>query len=189
MAQVKGYLILGLIKFMKKGMKESMPKIMQMLPEDTKQYMEEHISPVGWYPYKVLPDLLRTADKVAGKGNLSFCIEQGRLSAQHDLATIFNNVLSNTDIHSLIRKAMVIWSSYYDVGKAEWHIIGDNEFSMVIKDFPEIDMAHVKSTQGWIEQELKMLKYNNIQSEIVKCQCNGDPVTELRFKVESQSTH
>lgn len=53
MAQVKGILILGLIKFMKKGMKEAIPQIMSVLPQETKKYMEEHILPAGWYPYRV----------------------------------------------------------------------------------------------------------------------------------------
>ncbi|MCL4468619.1 MAG: hypothetical protein M1591_06785 [Deltaproteobacteria bacterium] len=182
MAQVKGVLILGLIKFVKKGLKESLPTIMPMLSVDTKKYMEEHISPAGWYPYPVLPELLRVVDKVMGNGDLGFCIEQGRLSAQRDLSTIFSSVLSSNDPQLLIRKAMTIWSSYYDVGKAEMKLFAENEISMVIQDFPEIDMAHVKSTQGWIEQLLKMSNYEDVTSGIEKCQCTGDPVTELHFR-------
>lgn len=186
MAQVKGILILGLIKFMKKGMREAMPQIMSTLPPETKKYMEEHILPAGWYPYRVLPDLLRTVDKILGKGDLSYCIEQGRLSAQRDLSTIFKSFISNTNPKILITTAMSIWSSYYDVGKADMSVLSDNEAVVIIKDFSDIDMAHVKSTQGWLEQFLRMCKYEDVKSEIVKCQCNGDTVTELRFKFKSQ---
>jgi hypothetical protein len=189
MAQVKGVLILGLIKFVKKGLKESMPKIMPMLSGDTKKYMEEHISPAAWYPYTILPELLRAVDKVMGNGDLAFCIEQGRLSAQRDLSTIFSSVLDSTNPEVLIRRAMTIWSSYYDVGKAEMNIIAGNEISMVIQDFPEIDMAHVKSTQGWIEQLLKMTKFEEVKSGIIKCQCTGDPLTELRFTFKPRTTN
>lgn len=188
MAQVKGVLILGLIKFVKKGLKESMPKILPMLSVETKKYMDEHISPAVWYPYTILPELLKAVDKVMGNGDLAFCIEQGRLSAQRDVSTIFSSVLDSTSPEVLIRRAMTIWSSYYDVGKAEMNIISENEISMVIEDFPEIDIAHVKSTQGWIEQLLKMTKFEEVKSGIIKCQCTGDPVTELRFTFRPRTT-
>ncbi len=181
MAQVKGILILGLIKFLKKGMKESLPQATGMMSADTKRYLDEHISPAGWYPYKVLPELLRIVDKIAGNGDLSFCREQGRLSAQHDLSTIFSSMISNTDPQLLLTKAVTIWSSYYDTGKTEMHLEDGSGVSMVIKDFPEIDKAHVISTQGWLEQFLIMCRYEDVRSEIVRCQCTGDPLTELRF--------
>ncbi len=189
MAQVKGVLILGLIKFVKKGLKESLPKIMPMLSADTKKYMEEHISPASWYPYKILPELLRVVDKIMGSGDLSFCIEQGRLSAQRDLSTIFSSVLDSSSPEVLIRRAMTVWSSYYDVGKAEMNILSGSEISMIIRDFPEIDMAHVKSTQGWIEQLLMMTKFEEVKSGIIKCQCTGDPLTELRFTFKPRTAN
>ncbi len=186
MSQVKGFLVLGLIKFIKRGKKEAMQKIMDTLPPETRKYMEEHILPAGWYPYRLLPDLLRAVDKNYGSGDLSYCIEQGRLSAQRDLSTIFKGFVGNPNPQVLIMQGMALWSSYYDVGKTEMHFPSDNEILMVIKDFQDIEMAHVKSTQGWMEQYLRMCGYQDVTSEILKCQCNGDPVTELRFHFKSK---
>jgi len=186
MAQVKGVAILGLIKFIKKNLKDTLPKIVDALPPETRKYMNEHILLTAWYPYNLYTDLLKSLDRIVGKGDLSYCKEQGRLSAEHDLKTIYKVFLSYVDPRVLITRAMSVWSSYYDTGVAEVNIISKNEVIVVIKDFPTIDIAHVKNVQGWLEQFLSMCNFNDIKSEIVKCQCYGDPVTELRFTFKSQ---
>ena len=185
MAQVKGVAILGLIKFIKKNQKDTLPKIINALPPETKKYMDEHILLTAWYPYKLYTDLLKTLDKSAGSGDLSYCITQGRLSAEHDLKTIYKIFLTFVDPKTLITRAMSVWSSYYDSGVAEVNIISKNEATVTIKDFPDIDMAHVKNVQGWLEQFLGMCKFKEIKSEIASCQCYGDPITKLRFTFKS----
>lgn len=187
MSQVKGFLVLGLIKFIKKDKKEALPRISAMMPPETRKFMDEHILPAGWYPYRLLPDLLRAVDKNFGSGDLSYCIEQGRLSASHDLSTVFKGFAANPDPKVLMRQGMILWNSYYDVGKTEMRFPSDGEAVMVIEDFQDIDMAHVKSTQGWMEQYFSMCGYEDVLSEITKCQCNGDPDTELRFRFKPKA--
>ena len=179
MAQVKGVAILGLIKFIKKNMQDALPRIINQLPSDTKKYMDEHIVLNKWYPYELYTGILHALDRIAGKGDLSYCIEQGRLSAKHDLTTIYSIFISFVNVKILIPRAMAIWNSYYDTGSTEAHLISDNEVMITIKDFPDIDIAHVKNAQGWLEQFLTMCKYTDIKSTITKCQCFGDPVTEI----------
>jgi hypothetical protein len=40
-----------------------------------------------------------------GKGDLSYCIEQGRLSAKNDLSTVYKIFVSFIDIELLIGRA------------------------------------------------------------------------------------
>jgi len=68
MAQVKGVAILGLIKYIKKFHKNELDKIVKALPAESAKYMEEHILITEWYPYKLYTDLLRTYDRIIGKG-------------------------------------------------------------------------------------------------------------------------
>ncbi len=181
MAQVKGVAILGLIKFIKKDMKDVLPKVISSLPPETRKYMDEHILLTAWYPYKLYIDLLKTLDKIAGNGDLSFCLEQGRLAAEHDLSTIYKTFLSFVEPKLLVTRAMSVWSSYFDSGKAEVNIISNAEAVVTIKDFPDIDLSHIKNIQGWLEQFMSMCNFKNVRSEITKCQCYGDPLTDLRF--------
>ncbi len=143
--------------------------------------MDEHILLTEWYPYKLYTDLLKSLDKFAGKGDLSYCVQQGRLSAKHDLSTIYKVFINFVDPRLLITRAMNMWSSYYDTGEIEVQLFSDNEVMIKIKNFPEIDIAHVKNAQGWIEQFLIMCKLKDIKSEIVKCQYYGDDITKFRF--------
>lgn len=186
MAQVKGVAILGLIKFIKKNLKDTLPKIIEALPQDTKGFMNKHILLTAWYPYNLYTDLLKALDKIVGTGDLSYCKEQGRLSAEHDLKTIYKVFLTFVDPKILITRAMSVWGSYYDTGIAEAYIISKNEVKVTIKEFPSIELAHVKNVQGWLEQFLSMCNFEKITSEIVKCQCYGDQETELRFTFKSK---
>ncbi len=184
MPKVKGVAILGLIKFIKKNMQDVLPKVISSLSPETRKYMDEHIILTEWYPYGLYTGLLHALDKIVGKGDLSYCMEQGRLSAKHDLSTVYKIFISFINIELLIKRVMSIWNSYYDTGTVEAELVSQNEIVIIIKGFPDIDMAHVKNAQGWLEQFLSMCKVKNVQSTIVKCQCHGDPFTELRFTGE-----
>lgn len=181
MAKVKGIAILGLIKFIKKNMKDKMPALVANLSPDTSKYMEEHIIISEWYPYKFYIELLRALDKIAGNGDLSYCIQQGRLSAEKDLSSIYKVFVSFTDSKLILTRGMSVWSSYYDTGNATVSEFSDHGSAVIIENFPEIDLAHVKNAQGWLEQFNVMCKFKDIRSEITKCQCYGDPLTEIRF--------
>lgn len=181
MANVKGTAILGLVKFIRKNMKDRLPAIGAQLPADTKDYLDEHIIISKWYPYKFYTDLLRALDKVAGTGDLSYCIEQGRLSARHDLSSIFKIFVSFKDSQMVLTRAMSIWNSYYDTGSVTIPDFSDHGSIVRIENFPEIDPAHVKNAQGWLEEFNVMCRFRDVRSEIAKCQCSGDPVTEIHF--------
>ncbi len=185
MPKVKGVAILGMIKFIKKNFKDALPRVIKALPPESSKYMQEHILITEWYQYKLYTDLLRSLDKVIGKGDLSFCIEQGRLSAQHDLTTVYKIFMSFSNIENMVKRAMSIWNSYYDTGTVEAILFTDKEGTIIIKDFPDIDMAHVKNVQGWLEQFLSTGRLKDIKSEILRCQCYGDPLTELHFTFKS----
>ncbi len=189
MAQVKGVSIVGMIKFMKKHSEELLPKVKSALPPDSAHYMEEHILATKWYPYKLFVDLLRTLDTILGKGNLEFCVEQGKLSAQHDVASIYKIFLMFINTKMLVAKAMTMWGSYFDTGKVEVSSYtdsgSDKHLAVIISDFPDMDMAHIKNVVGWIEQFLIMSKFaRTVEPKIVKCPEYGDRVTELYFKAD-----
>lgn len=186
MAQVKGVPILGLIKFIKKDQQDILSKIITILPPETRKYMDEHIIQSAWYPYQLYTDLLRALDKVTGKGDLSYCIEQGRLAAKHDLSTIYRIFLTFSGPKMWQTRSMSVWSSYFDTGQAVISIPSKTESLFTISDFPDIDLAHVKSVQGWNEQFLIICKYTDVKSEIKRCQCFGDPVTELLFTFDQK---
>lgn len=186
MAQVSGVAVLGQIKFIKKNYKDVLSKVIEALPSESAKYMQVHLLITEWYPYKLYTDLLRALDKVIGKGDLATCIEQGRLSAKHDLSTIFKGFMNFSNTQSMLARVMVAWSSYYDTGRAEIPLFTDKEAVYFIKDFPDVDIAHVKNVQGWVEQFLLITgKFTNVKSEILKCQCYGDPVTEIHFTFNS----
>ncbi len=186
MSNVSGVAILGLIKFIKKNHHNDLHKMIKALPAESSQYMQQHLLVTKWYPYKLYTDLLRAFDKVVGKGDLTTCIEQGRLSAQHDLSTVFKGFMSFNNTQMMVSRVMVAWSSYYDTGRAEIPVFTDKEATYFIKDFPDVDLAHVKNVQGWVEQFLLITgKFKNVKSEIRKCQCFGDPVTEIYFTFNS----
>jgi hypothetical protein len=187
MAQVKGVSIVGMIKFMKKYSEDLLPKVKNALPPESAKYLDEHILATKWYPYQLFVDMLLALDRILGKGDLEFCVEQGRLSARHDVASIYKIFLMFINTKMLVAKAMTMWNSYFDTGKVEVSSYADSgsdkHLAVVISGFPGMDMAHIKNVMGWIEEFLVMSKFaRSVEPKIVKCQKYGDPVTELYFK-------
>ncbi len=186
MPQVKGIAILGLIKFIKKQPGDLMPKVKSMLPQDSIGYLDEHILMAKWYPYKLYVDMLKVLDNILGKENPEFCVEQGRLSARDNISTLYKVFIKFINIKLLLTQVMNMWNSYFDTGKVEVSSYTehgkDRHLTIIIKDFPDIDINHVKSVMGWIEQFLIMSKFTTkVKSRLVKCQSSGDPITEMLF--------
>ncbi len=186
MAQVKGVAILGLIKFIKTQPDNLMPKIKNMLPKDSSAFLDEHILVARWYPYKLYVDMLAALDTVLGTGNYEFCIEQGRLAAKDNISSLFRVFLRFMNIKMLLSQVMNMWNSYFDTGTVEVASYlehgNDRHLTIRIKDFPDIDIRHVNSVMGWIEQFLIMSKFTTkVKSRLVQCQSSGDPVTEMHF--------
>ncbi len=186
MAQVKGIAILGLIKFIKKQPNDLMPKVKSALPPDSIRYLDEHVLVSKWYPYKLYIDMLKALDTIVGKANPEFCIEQGRLAARDNISSLFKVFIKFMNIKMLLSQVMNMWSSYFDTGKVEVASYTehgrDRHLTILIKDFPDIDIAHARTVMGWIEQFLIMSKFTTkVRSQLVKCQASGDAVTEMRF--------
>lgn len=186
MPQVKGVAILGLIKFIKKQPDDLMPKVKSMLPQDSVRYLDEHILVAKWYPYKLYVDMLKALDNILGKGNPGFCVEQGRLAARDNISSLYKVFIKFMNTKMLLSQVMNMWNSYFDAGKVEvtsYNEQGkDRHLTVIIKDFPDIDIAHVKSVMGWIEQFLIMSKFTTkVRSKLVKCQSSGDSITEMHF--------
>lgn len=189
MSQVKGISIVGMIKFIKKKSPDLLQKVKSELPPGSSKYMENHILVTEWYPYQLFVDMLRTLDRLLGSGDLEFCAEQGRLSARHDVASVYKVFLRFINTKMLVSKAMSMWNSYFDSGKVE--VLSyvdsgiDKHLAISISDFPDIDMAHIRNVEGWIEEFLIMSKFAMVvQPRILKCPEYGDPVTELYFKAD-----
>lgn len=186
MAQVKGIAILGLIKYIKKQPDDLLPKVRSMLSGESGGYMEEHILVARWYPYKLYIEMLKALNNVIGHGNPEFYIEQGRLAAHDNISTLYKVFIRFMNIKMLLSQVMNMWNSYFDTGKVEVTSYiehgKDRHLTVVIKDFPDIDMVHVKSVMGWIEQFLIMSKFTvKVRSRLMKCQSSGDPLTEMHF--------
>ena len=133
--------------------------------------------------------MLKALDSILGKEKPEFCIEQGRMAAQDNISTLFKVFIKFINIKILLTQVMNMWNSYFDTGKVEVSSYSehgkDRHLTIIIKDFPDIDINHVKSVMGWIEQFLIMSKFTTtVKSRLVKCQSSGDPITEMHFTEE-----
>ncbi len=74
MANVKGFAIRGLLKYIKNARGSgSIAEILAQLPEEDRKHFAQPINASLWYPYSLFIHLLRAIDAKLGDGDLALC--------------------------------------------------------------------------------------------------------------------
>ena len=70
MANIRGSALIPRVGYLKDRHAQSWPAIVQALQPSTRELLELHPIATGWYSFDAFVDLMLTADRVAGVGNL-----------------------------------------------------------------------------------------------------------------------
>jgi len=187
MAQVKGIAILGLVKYVKKNLKDKgIEDFLGMLEdEDDRVIFQKRLLPTEWYPYKTFVNLLTLADKYFGKGDMSFAREQGRLNADADLAGVYKAFVKVGPTKFFVKRVMNIWKSYYDSGNLELIDVGEKKWHIRFSDFPEVKRIHCRNIEGWIERFLELCGAKGVKVNESQCRTKGAPFCQFDVEFES----
>jgi hypothetical protein len=180
---VKGTAFLGLFKFIKSKPQgdELLAKVFASLPEEAAQVCAKKVVTIQNYPYLAFVQFLRTADKIAGKGNLSLCREMGVYAAVRDMESFrrLNNFQFRP--HDLLRDSGVYWRSYYEnAGYMKTEDPSPDHTVIRIHDFPQMDPAHCRLMEGWMAQAMVEAEAAWIEElHETKCVSQGHPYHEF----------
>ena len=174
----KGTAFLGAFKFIKTQPRwlALLEKVLAQLAPESALALKRKIIAVADYPYALYVDLIRTADKVIGSGDLSVCRQIGFFSAKRDYESIYNLYKQNPRPEDLFRDSNVIWRSYYqNAGELKAADTSFDHLVMQILNFPAMDLAHCALMGGWMVQAL--IESGGLWTQEireVKCTSRGD---------------
>jgi len=179
MAQIKGFAIRGMLKFVKtSGYPGGIPAILSQLSPGAAAFFKTPINSSAWYPYGVFGELLRAIDRKIGKGDLTIMPEVGRRTGQEDSGTIFKIIATIASVETIIKRSPIFWQKYCDTGVIDPIDVRPGYFRVALKNFPDIDEAQCNLILGWIDGLGRTAGAKGIAVKQSKCVHRGDPWCE-----------
>ena len=184
MTRIKGFAIRGVLKSVKES-GGSIADLVAALPEADRAAFDRPIVVSGWYAYPAFVSLVRAADRLHGRGDLTYARELGRQAAGRDLSATFRIISAITSLKFLLERGQLFWSKYCDQGRMVVDAHEPNTFRGRIVDFPEIDEAHCALIEGWLEGIGTALGAEGMKTRQAACVRRGDPVCEFEGRWDS----
>jgi hypothetical protein len=178
MAKTRGTTIIPRIKFLRaRGVWDD---VVPHLSAPTRDIVTGTVLASTWYPFETLVDVIRTADRIVGKGDLALAKEMGRYAATANLSTVFRILVRLATPKTVLAKGASLWSLHHDTGKAVATEDGPGGASYEIRDFGAPDRALCVSLEGWIERCMEITGAKNVEVREEECATKGGPVCRFR---------
>ena len=179
MAEIKGFAIRGLLKFVKESnYPGGIPAVLSRLSADEQELFASPITSSGWYPYSTFAHLLRVIDQTVGKGDVSQARRIGEVSAERDVHGVFKIIGAMAGFQTLLPRSPIFWPRYFNRGKLVALDVGDRGARLQIHDFPEIDPIHCIVLEGWFEKIGGLFGAKNVRVRHTACVHRGSLVCE-----------
>ena len=183
MAQVKGTLLRGALKFVKHSQHAGgIPDVLAAMPPAAAATFARPVLSSEWYPYESYTALLAAIDRRVGSGDLALMPVLGRFAARHDLSGVFKVISVMAGVQRILQSSSVFWSRYYDSGAFEVSDLHEDRGTGQIRDFPQIAREHEQVLVGWIEGIGLAAGARTAEVVLVKSVHRGDPLTEFRMR-------
>lgn len=178
---VKGSIFIEVVKMVKKNKGLIYSKY---LTKKDREFIKQNLFPSSWYPYEPYKHCLSAAFEVIAKNDLQVATQWGRTSCQATMTDIYKSVIKDCDPRSFLEKHEAISKSYYDFGKTEMIIEGENQALCKLSDFDNKFAPLHCTIQGWLERGLELCGAENVRSEMVTKSWEKQPFTSIRFTWE-----
>jgi hypothetical protein len=189
MARVRGMAFLGTARFVRRTYGETtLQRIIAAAPAETRHTFRKRIDGLGLHPYESFVGLLRSADRVLGCGDLTFCRNIGDVAARDDLATVFKVYAVRPSAEQMIRACTPIWGMYYDeAGYMEAVSVEPHNTVLRIYDFPAMDKAHCQLMEAWMMAAMDVIGVRVLpDAHEAVCMSDGGPYHEFWCRWQSK---
>jgi hypothetical protein len=188
----KGTAFLGIFKLIKSRPEgaELLDRAISSLSPQYRDLFKRKVFAIKDYPYAAFVELIRTVDRLLGKGDQAFCREIGRFTAVLDMQSVYNLYKKAATPRDLARDGDIIWKSYYsNAGQMKTEDVSPENTLVRIYDFPEMDPAHCRLMEGWMEQAI--VESGGVWLEEIretKCAARGDEYHEFRGRWKAKNS-
>jgi hypothetical protein len=185
-ASVKGFALRGLLRSVKDN-GWSIPAVIAALPAAAKASFAKPVISSAWYPYADFAALALTIERLHGApGDFTLCRRLGRDGAARDLGATFRIISAMASVEFLLKRGQVFWAQYCDRGRMVLEAPAPLGFLARIEEFPEIDAAHCRLVEGWLEGLGEALGAAGMTCRQTRCVHRGDPRCEYEGRWTAQ---
>jgi hypothetical protein len=183
---VKGFALRGLLRSIKDN-GWAIPAVIAAVPEAQRATFAKAIVVSAWYPYGAFVALTHALERLHGEGpDFALSRRIGRESAARDLGTTFRIISAMASVDFLLKRGQVFWEKYCDRGRMVLAAPHALSFVARMEDFPEVDPAHCRLIEGWLEGLGEALGAVDMACRQTRCVNRGDPVCEYLGEWTSQ---
>lgn len=173
MPNIRGSALIPRINYLKTTWSAAWPAIVEAVTPATRDMIEVHPLATGWYPFEQFVDLMETADRIAGKGDLELVRVLGHHAATANLSTVLRIFVRLGSPEYILGKAAKVWSLYHDTGRCETESLGPKSLAVQIFEHGAPHRTLCTTLLGWVRAYLEATGCKAVIVRETRCRLAG----------------
>lgn len=175
-----GHVLRARTLFIRRQGEDAWPKVLEVLPDITREVASAGFLEPRWYPYDMLIDISAAADRVLGQGDMALCHQMGRFSCDFTLTTVHRLLLKFGNIGHLVDRSATAWRRQFDAGEVIVHEKDPDRYVFEVRGVPRPHRAHCASITGWMERAAELSGEDEFEW-VETCRAWGDEQCSWTF--------
>jgi len=185
--RIKGESIIVLPEMIEKKFgADGLRKWLDALASEARTVFENKISPYDWFDLdRIYLDPVEKICELFYNGNHQGAFDAGWFDADQALGGIYRIFIRLGSVHFIMRRASVLFSSYYEGGAMEVAESGKNRGVLRITEFDgPMRKINEQTISGYICRAIELTGYSKVKVEIGQAISKGDKYTDFIFTWE-----
>lgn len=180
MGKLKAISAINYIQYIKERTSDAeFETIKGQLSDTAQQTLFGHVlMPMTFIDYDTVLQLMVSADKVIGKGDLKLIRDASHHNQKTNFNSIYRVLLPFFSPKFLVERASSLWGTYHDTGRLTAEVNGERALKVTLHDYPGIPRHHAPEVEGAFVSLLEMAKVRSVKIIHTKCASRNDPVCE-----------
>lgn len=179
MSKVKGLMISPWVNMITDENREEFNK---WLDDEDKELLSQTFFPSSWYPFSIYQHIVDAASAVIANNDTKILTNWGYLYAQRMMTGTYRNMFVPNDPIKSLEKNSYVESLFFDFGKVEIKVTGENVIEIYLHEFPREFRNLYWVKNGWYVGILEMTGAKNIESHFIAKSWSGDPITIIEYR-------
>ena len=175
MIQVKGTAPASTVRFVTERFgEEGLRQIVAELPPEQRAEVEAGLLVSAWYPFSLLINLSRAAEKHFGGQVPRIQHEMGRASADYGLTTVYKFFFRIGSPQFILSRASSLFRHYYTTGDLRAAVAEPGHAIMELSGFEEPAPELCDRLVGWYERTIELAGGKSFRAVHDRCMNRGD---------------
>ncbi len=177
---IKGTAVKSTLSYIRERLGNRESEFLATLPEEFRPLMTQSILVSGYYEALGVGEIMERCANFLGVPTGKFYLECGQASADFGLNTVYRIFLKLGSPEYIIKKAPLVWRSYYSQGNFE--VLQSSPVTATVR-IVDGDLPHPAicgRIEGWMARTMELSGGKNVAMTHVRCSFKGDDCEEWK---------